>query len=224
MAETSDPEILGRQQLEVRTSYDAVAREYADEIYAELKGKPFDRELLDGFVERVRGQGRVCDLGCGPAQIARYLRDRGVDTFGLDLSAGMLDEARRLNPDLQLVQGSMLALGLGSEVIGGIAAFYSIIHIRRDQVVAALSEMRRVLRRGGWLLIAFHLGTEDIHHDQLFGRPVSLDATLFTTAEMTGYLQTAGLKVEEVREREPYAPEVEYQSRRGYILSARPAD
>jgi len=53
---------------------------------------------------------------------------------------------------------------------------------------------------------------------------VSLDATLFTTAEMTGYLQTAGLKVEEVRERDPYAPEVEYQSRRGYILAARPAD
>jgi trans-aconitate methyltransferase len=88
----------------IQKSYDTVARAYADEIYAELKDKPFDRELLDRFAERLRGRGRVCDVGCGPAQIARYLRDRGVDVLGLDLSAGMLAEARRLNPDLLFVQ------------------------------------------------------------------------------------------------------------------------
>jgi len=206
----------------IQTSYDTVAREYADEIYDELKGKPFDRALLDGFAERLSGQGRVCDAGCGPAQIARYLRDRGVDAFGLDLSAGMLAQARRLNPDLQFVQCSMLALGLGSEVLGGMAAFYSILHIPRKLVVAALSEMRRVLQRGGQLLMAFHLGSEDSHHEELFGRPVDLDLALFTTAEMTAYLREARFRVDEVFERDPYAPAVEYQSRRGYITASRP--
>ncbi len=205
----------------IQKSYDNVAREYADEIYEELAGKPFDREVLERFAERVRGRGRVCDLGCGPAQIARYLRDRGVDAFGLDLSGGMLRQAQRLNPDLQWVQSSMLALGIGSETLGGIAAFYSIIHIPRPQVVAALAELRRVLRTGGALLITFHLGSEDSHHEEMFGRRVSLDVAFFTTAEMRGYLQAAGLQVEEAKEREPYAPEVEYQSRRGYILASR---
>ncbi|MGC2195102.1 MAG: class I SAM-dependent methyltransferase [Terriglobales bacterium] len=207
---------------DIQKSYDTVAQEYADEIYAELAGKPFDREVLDRFAERVRGQGRVCDLGCGPAQVARYLRDRGVDAFGLDLSAGMLAQAQRLNPDLQFVQTSMLALGLGSEVLRGVAAFYCIIHIPRQKVVAALAELRRILQPGGCLLIAFHLGTEDSHHEELFGRPVSLDVVFFTTAEMNGYLQSAGFRVEEVLERNPFAPEVEYQSRRGYILALRP--
>ena len=205
----------------IQKSYDTVAREYADEIYEELAGKPFDREVLERFAERVRGRGRVCDLGCGPAQIARYLRDRGVDAFGLDLSGGMLRQAQRLNPDLQWVQSSMLALGIGSETLGGIAAFYSIIHIPRPQVVAALAELRRVLRTGGSLLITFHLGSEDSHHEEMFGRRVNLDVAFFTTAEMRGYLQAAGLQVEEAKEREPYAPEVEYQSRRGYILASR---
>jgi ubiquinone/menaquinone biosynthesis C-methylase UbiE len=208
----------------IQKSYDTVAREYADEIYAELAGKPFDREVLDRFAERVRGHGRVCDLGCGPAQIARYLRDRGVDAFGVDLSAGMLAQARRLNPDLNFVQSSMLALGLGSETLHAIAAFYSIIHIARTQVIAALSEMRRVLRSGGCVLLAFHLGAEDSHHDELFGHPVNLDVALFTTVEMAGYLRAAGLRVEEVLERAPYAPEVEYQSQRGYVLASRPHD
>ena len=211
----------GNEHEETQKSYDSIAREYADEIYAELAGKPFDRQLLDRFADRLRGQGRVCDLGCGPAQIARYLRDRGVDVFGLDVSAGMLRQAHRLNPDLQFVQSSMLALGLGSEKLAGVAAFYCIIHIPRAQVVGALRELRRVLRPGGWLLITFHLGSEDSHHEELFGKPVSLDVVWFTTAAMSGYMQAAGLQVEEVLERDPYAPEVEYQSRRGYILASR---
>jgi ubiquinone/menaquinone biosynthesis C-methylase UbiE len=118
----------------------------------------------------------------------------------------------------------MFALGLGSETLGGIAAFYCIIHIPRAQVVTALAEMRRVLRPGGCLQITFHLGTEDSHHEELFGRPVSLDVALFTTAEMAGYLQAAGFSVEEALERDPYAPEVEYQSRRGYIVVSRPGE
>ncbi len=205
----------------IRQSYDTVAREYADAIYDELAGKPFDRELLDRFADRVRG-GRVCDLGCGPAQVARYLRHRRVDAFGIDLSAGMLAQAGRLNPDIPLVQSSMLALGLASESVRGIAAFYSIIHIPRQKVIHALAELRRVLQPGGCLLITFHLGAEDSHHEELFGRPVSLDIALFTTNEMSGYLRSTGFRVEEALEREPYAPEVEYQSRRGYILAVRP--
>jgi SAM-dependent methyltransferase len=205
----------------IQRSYDTVACEYADELYSELASKPFDRELLDRFAKRVGGRGRACDLGCGPAQIARYLRDRGVDAFGVDLSAGMLAQARRLNRDLQFVQSSMLALGLGSGTLAGVAAFYSIIHIPRLQVVKALLEIRRVLQPGGLFQVTFHLGSEDSHHEELFGRPVSLDVVLFTTAEMSGYLHAAGFVVEEALERDPYAPEVEYQSRRGYILASR---
>lgn len=216
-----DPRDVRDPASDIQRSYDSVAQEYADEIYAELADKPFDRELLDRFAKRV-GSGRVCDLGCGPGQIARYLRDRGVDVFGLDLSAGMLAQARRLNPEIEFVQGSMLALALGSETLDGITAFYSIIHIPRQQVMSALSEMRRVLKPGGCLLITFHLGTEDTHHDELFGRPVKLDVAYFTTMEMSGYLLAAGFRVEESLERDPYAPEIEYQSRRGYLLTSRP--
>jgi len=224
VAPSLDPQNPQLGSIRTRQSYDTVARTYADEIYGELAGKPFDRNLLDLFAERLRGRGKVCDLGCGPAQIARYLRDRGVDAFGLDLSAGMLAQARRLNPDTYFVQSSMLALGLRSETLAGVAAFYSVIHIPRSQVGTALGEIRRVLRPGAPLLVTFHLGSEDSHHEEMLGHAVSLDVALFTTDEMSGYCRAAGLKVEEALERDPYAPEVEYQSRRGYILAARPAD
>jgi SAM-dependent methyltransferase len=206
----------------LRESYDAVARAYADEIYDELKGKPFDRDLLDRFAALVRGRGRTCDVGCGPAQVARYLRDRGCDVLGLDLSGGMLREARRLNPDISFVQSSMLALGLASGSVCAMAAFYSIIHIPRGQVVSALAEMQRVLQPGGYLLLTFHLGSEDSHHEEMLGHSVNLDVAFFTNEEMSGHLREAGFRIEEALERDPYAPEVEYQSRRGYLLASKP--
>jgi len=206
----------------IQAAYDAVARVYAEAIYDELRGKPFDRKLLDRFAERVRSRGPVCDLGCGPAQVARYLRDQGVNAFGLDLSAGMLAEARRLNPDLGFALGSMFALGLKSEALAGIAGFYSIIHVPRDRVLAVFSELWRVLQPGGLLLLAFHLGSGVMHHDELLGKPVSLDATLFASDELAGYLRAANLRVEEALERDPYPPDVEYQSRRGYVLAVKP--
>lgn len=202
-------------------TYDTIAAEYAKRIYGELKDKPFDRRVLDRFAERVHRRGWVCDLGCGPAHVARYLRDRGVAVFGLDLSRNMLAEAARLNPDIPLLQGTMSGLGIKSQTLGGITALYSIIHIERDKVRGVLSDMWRVLRPGGRLLLAFHLGLEVLRPQELWGYQVDFWATLFTSPEMLDYVKRAGFQVEESLERDPY-PEVEYESRRGYILAVKP--
>ena len=63
-------------------SYDAIAEQYAEQYFDELDGKPFDRDVLDRFAATVTDRGRVCDLGRGPGQIARYLAAHGVDAFG----------------------------------------------------------------------------------------------------------------------------------------------
>jgi SAM-dependent methyltransferase len=204
--------------------YDRIVDEYAARIYGELAHKPFDREMLDRFATGVPGRGPACDLGCGPGQIARYLRDHGLDdVLGVDLSPGMLARARELNPDIEFRQGSMLALDVPDGAWGGIAAFYSIIHIPRPDVVRALHELHRVLRPGGLLLLAFHLGQHVEHADDMWGTPVSIDFVFFERLEMEGYLREAGFAIEVSVEREPYTPEVEAQTRRGYVLARKGA-
>ena len=49
---------------------------------------PFDRRMLDQLAAAVRGRGQVCDLGCGPGHIARYLCAQGAGALGVDLSPG----------------------------------------------------------------------------------------------------------------------------------------
>ena len=113
----------------------------------------------------------------------------------------------------------MLALtDVADNLYGGIAAFYSIIHIPRALVVEALRELSRVLRPQGSILLTFHIGQQIKHLDEWWGKKVSLDFIFFETEEMKGYLKAAGFGLEEVIEREPY-PEVEVQTRRAYIFA-----
>ncbi len=205
---------------ELRDGYDRVAADYAAEFAGELERKPFDRKMLDWLAEKVAGLGAICDMGCGPGQVARYLHDRGVEACGVDLSAEMVRHARRLNPAIHFEQGDMLSLSeVADETYGGVAAFYSLIHVPRPRVVDALRELRRVLRRGGTLLVTFHIGRETVHRDEFFGQEVSLDFHFFESAEMKAHLTAAGFDLEEAIERDPYPPAVEYQSRRAYIFA-----
>jgi len=209
---------------DVQSSYDRAADEYANHLYDELRHKPFDCQMLDRFAEAVRGKGLACDLGCGPGQIARYLHDRSVTVCGMDLSAGMIARARQLNPGIQFTQGDMLSLPVPDRAWAGIAAFYAVVNFPPADLEAVINEMYRVLQPEGSLLLAFHLGQQVVHEDDMWGKPVSLDFYFFRAEEVAGALRSAGLAIEEIIEREPYAPEVEYQSRRAYIMAKKPPD
>ena len=207
---------------DTRDAYDRVAREYADRIATELDGKPFDREFLDAFAEAVRALGRVVELGCGPAHVAAYLGDRGVPVSGLDLSPRMVEEATRLFPNLEVAVGDILDLPFEDASLGGVVCFYSIIHFHDGQLARAFSEMSRVLVPGGLAALAFHVGDEVLHRNEWWGESVSLDARFLPTDHVVGLLRDAGLDVSSAAERGPYPPDVEYQSRRAYLVARRP--
>lgn len=200
----------------IRESYDRVAVDYAAQFADELNRKPFDRDLLDHFAGLVRRRGMVCDVGCGPGHVGRYLHEAGLPVCGVDLSGRLLAEGRRLNPAMSFTQGDMLALPLANESLVGIIAFYSIIHLHRERLPQALAEMQRVLTAGGWLLMAFHDGEGETRADEWFGKPVALSASFFQPNEIQAALEAAGLAVSRVQVRDPY----EFEStRQVYILA-----
>jgi SAM-dependent methyltransferase len=202
----------------IRESYDRLAEEYARRIFDELQHKPLDRELLDRFAKQVSGRGEVCDMGCGPGHVARYLRDAGASVFGLDLSLGMLKQARKLNADIPFREGNMMSLDLADGTLAGIAAFYAIVNIPKPSLLVIFREMARVLRSGGLLLLAFHAGDQVLQEEELWGHKLSMSFLFFQPSEIQLDLEAAGFVIEEVVEREPY-PDVEYPSRRAYMFA-----
>jgi SAM-dependent methyltransferase len=207
-----------KNSLNTQTSYDAVAADYAEKFKDEMDDKPFDRDCLDRLAREVGTLGPICDLGCGPGQIARYLHRQGVDMLGVDLSPRMIEEAQRLNPDIAFHQGDMLSLPDPDNSWGGIAAFYCIIHIPRENILNALREMKRVLNPGGVLLVTFHIGDEIKHLDDWWEKPVNLDFTFYQPEEMEEWLMEAGFELEETLVREPN-PQVEVETRRAYVFA-----
>jgi SAM-dependent methyltransferase len=222
MSTTKSSGLRPDRAAKTQSSYDALAEEYARRFVNELDYRPRERDLLRRFAQQCRNHGLICDLGCGPGHIARYICDFNLDVMGLDISLGSLMQARRRHSEILFLQGDMLTLPFASAKLGGIVAFYSIIHFDGLEVDQALTEMRRVLSPDGQLLLGFHVGTNVVHVDEELGVKVDLDARFFSMDDLTGRLTGLGFRVVEQFQRDPY-PEVEYQSVRGYIWAAKPA-
>ncbi|MBL8117283.1 MAG: class I SAM-dependent methyltransferase [Anaerolineae bacterium] len=202
-----------------RTSYDRVAADYAAKFLNELEFKPFDRHLLNLFAELTHEHGLVADIGCGPGQIARYLHERGAAVIGLDLSPQMIAQAQRLHPPLLFQIADMQALPIAGGSLAGITAFYSIIHILRASLPDVFREFHRVLQPSGYLLLSFHIGSQTVHLDNFFEKPVSLDFLFYEIDVLRSALEAAGFKVALSAHRAPYPQE--HQSQRGYLLAQR---
>ncbi len=202
---------------QLRSGYASVAHAYREQLADELAGKPLDRAFLDAFVERCAGR-RICDVGCGPGHIARYLASRGASVEGVDLSSEMIAEAATLAPDLTFRVGDMFALPYRAETLAGIVAFYAIVHLQTSELFAPFRDFHRVLAPGGLVALAFHAGTETVHVDELFGCATSLDFRFHPPEAVTAALVEAGFTLEARLDRAPY-PGAEHPSQRTYLLA-----
>ena len=109
---------------------------------------------FEAALDRVGGPvGRALDVGTGTGagalEIAKRFRD--AEIVGLDVSPAMLEEARRLAPDIEFVVGDASALPFGE------GEFDLVAHAN---MIPFPDETARVLRPGGWALYAFSAGPE----------------------------------------------------------------
>ncbi len=203
-----------------RAGYDAIATGYVERFGTELVAKPFDRALVGAFAELVADTGPVVDVGCGPGRVAAFLHDLGLAVHGIDLSPRMVELARRAHPAVRFEVGSMTALDLPDGALGGLVAFYSIIHIPVARLPDVFTEFRRVLVAGGQLLLAFQVGDEPLRLTEAFGHAVSLDFHRRQPDDIATLLRGAGFAVTARLVREPDETET---SRQAYLLARTPS-
>jgi SAM-dependent methyltransferase len=198
------------------STYDVVAAKYEARFLDELRDKPFDRELLAGFAKSA--DDPIAEIGCGPGHIGAFVAQWGPRVFGVDLSRHMARLAQ-VRLDFTLV-GDMRSLPLGRDSLGGLLAFYSVIHVRRAELTAVMAEFCRVVRPGGHVLYTAHEGQGELERDEWFDESVPVVATLFDLDELVDASRAAGLEVTRAERRRPYPSELDTQ--RLYVQARKP--
>ena len=120
------------------------------------EGDPARRFVLDpAILERVDLYGKVgkfLDVGCGEGRFCRLLKAKGWETVGIDPSPSLVGQAQRLQPDGDFRVAGAEQLPFDDAEFDLVVAYMSLLDIQ--DVSAAIGEIERVLRPGGYLLIA----------------------------------------------------------------------
>lgn len=136
----------------VGAAYSGRAEEYAALFGALAQQADDDVRRITAWRDATAGP--LLDAGCGPGHWTVLLGADGREAIGIDVSAGFLVIART-HPGPRFLLGSFRALPFADGVLGGILAWYSLIHLPPEDLPAVLDEFARVLGDGGGLLIGY---------------------------------------------------------------------
>jgi SAM-dependent methyltransferase len=147
----------------VRDAYTARSAEYIDLLGSIEDAAEQDRQYVLAWAQGA--DGRIVDVGCGPGQWTNFLHENGLEVEAVDPVPEFIAHARRRYPGVVYRIGDAGRLGVEGGSLGGVLAWYSLIHTPPASLGAILGEFARCLRPGGRLLIGFCEGPELVAFD-----------------------------------------------------------
>ncbi|HDQ71170.1 MAG TPA: class I SAM-dependent methyltransferase [Chloroflexi bacterium] len=201
----------------VQEGYDDIAEhhhEWAQTTRAEERAR-YASVLLD----ELPPGAEVLDLGCGAGvPTTRELAQR-FQVTGVDISARQIELARQNVPGARFVQADITQLDLAPGSFDGIAAFYSIIHVPRQEQLKLLQDIASWLRPGGLLVAAMSAHSAKVDFDEDFlGAPMYWSG--FDGETNQRMVEEAGLRI--VSAREETVPEFDQPVTFLWIVAQKP--
>jgi SAM-dependent methyltransferase len=102
--------------------------------------------------ERLPPSTEVLELGCGVGVPTTQELAELFSVTGVDISAQQIAVARRNVPTVRFIHADMMKLDFAPASFGGVAAFYSLIHVPRHEQPTLVQSIASWLRPGGLLV------------------------------------------------------------------------
>ncbi|HEY7030407.1 MAG TPA: class I SAM-dependent methyltransferase [Thermomicrobiales bacterium] len=136
--------------------YDEIAEWYDDWVGTQSLSEDPSFRVVEALMGEIAGQP-ICDLACGQGRVSRYLADLGARVVGVDLSARLLEIARRYERaeprGIAYLQADAQKLdGIAGGSFGGVVCYMALMDI--PALAPTLGEVARILRPGGWFVFA----------------------------------------------------------------------
>ena len=142
----------------VRGAYASWSPAYIAAFGAAEKASDEDRALIADWADELHGP--VLDAGCGPGHWSAFLHGRGLQVEGVDATPEFVAHAQRSYPGIPFRRGDLRSLGLTPASLGGVLAWFSLIHTDPAEVPPALRDLADALQPGGSLLLGYFTGPE----------------------------------------------------------------
>ena len=135
--------------------FDSIAAVYDESIPAHVAEHYLKKRTAFVVAHCPRGEG--LDVGCGTGVLAERLANAGYEMVGVDPSAGMLQILEARTPLVRPVHASGTSLPFDDDSFDLVVTVAVMHHIADpDDVRQSLSEMVRVVRPGGRVVVWDH--------------------------------------------------------------------
>jgi 2-polyprenyl-3-methyl-5-hydroxy-6-metoxy-1,4-benzoquinol methylase len=102
-------------------------------------------------------EGKTADIGCGNGRDAAWLAAHNYDVTGFDAATSMLDEARRMHPQIAFREASLPALEAIDETFDNVICETVIMHLPAESIVLAVDNLQRILRPNGVMYLSWRV-------------------------------------------------------------------
>lgn len=140
---------------------------------------------------------KVLDVGCLFGNYMVFFRNSNIKMYGLDIYKDIIEDNKKRFPNMKFFTASVLEMPFPDDYFDAVTMWETIEHIPQDTEIKAFSEIRRVLKKNGYLFLS-------TPHDNFLSKMLDAAQIIFkqhrhyNKEKITRFLENTGFKVDRI--------------------------
>jgi SAM-dependent methyltransferase len=120
-------------------------------------------DTFDTLLNYLPSNATVLELGCGPGNVVKYLREKrsDLDIMGVDLAPEMIKEATKQNPDVKFVVMDIVLADQIQQQFNAVIAAFCLPYISYNDAAIAFNSIEQLTDNNGILYLSCMEGPKE---------------------------------------------------------------